>query len=80
MTSTGQLWKPDYECTYWPDTWFGISLTDCCIQHDLTASSIDLAVCVVNTAWWLWPLGVVMMIGTALARPYYDWRKRRNKK
>ncbi|WP_182422033.1 hypothetical protein [Aureimonas sp. ME7] len=65
----------DYQCTYWPDVWFGISLTDCCVTHDLSrldlSSSIDLGVCAFRALATVNPVagavvGTLMAIGTAV--------------
>ena len=64
----------DYECTWWPDIWFGVSITDCCIAHDLGGSDLQLATCVFHA----FPLSlkipaavlaVVMLVGITLALP-----------
>ncbi|MEC5291956.1 hypothetical protein VSX64_14450 [Aurantimonas sp. C2-6-R+9] len=66
---------PDLECTWWPDVWFGVRLTDCCAAHDLspldTASSLDLGACVAGTMAASHPvagiaLGAIMAFGTAV--------------
>jgi hypothetical protein len=67
--------EPDLECTWWPDVWFGTSLTRCCTVHDLSAldlgSSLDLGSCVAATMAASHPvagivLGAVMALGTAI--------------
>lgn len=66
---------PDFQCTWWPDTWLGISLTGCCVRHDISSldwhSSIALGACVVDVMAGTHPLvglvlGVAMAIGTAI--------------
>lgn len=59
---------PDFLCTWWPDVWFGISITCCCIDHDLveqtTSAHWDLMMCVIGRlGWWGVPVGGVMFIG-----------------
>jgi hypothetical protein len=61
----------DYECTWWPDIWFGISLTDCCIAHDLGGSDLALAMCIADKHPAFWIIGVIMFIGVILGRPIY---------
>ena len=65
---------PDLQCTWWPDVWFGVSLTPCCVNHDLSrlgiADSFDLGACVVRRLSATHPLaavalGAVMALGTA---------------
>lgn len=67
---------PDFECSWWPDTWFGISLTQCCIDHDLGGSDWDLMLCVSNQHPGFWILGVVMFVGVIFGRPFYKFVKR----
>mgnify|MGYP003683321097 CR=1 FL=1 len=59
---------PDFVCTWFPDVWFGISITCCCITHDLvaqtTAAHWDLMLCVIGQLGWLGvPVGGAMFIG-----------------
>lgn len=70
--------QPDFECTLWPDGWFGQSITDCCIAHDLGGSDAELAACVAGHggAGFL-ILGLVMWAGVKLFRPIYRAWKRR---
>lgn len=65
----------DLECTYWPDVWFGVSLTDCCVRHDLSSlsleDSIDLGVCAFRALAPVsmpaaWVIGSVMALATAI--------------
>lgn len=66
----------DYECSWWPDEWFGISLTKCCIQHDLGGSDWQLVQCVADQHPLFIILGIAMFIGLLLGRPFYRmWRK-----
>lgn len=69
---------PDLECSWWPDSWFGLSITDCCIAHDLGASDSALAACVADKggpAFLL--LAIVMFAGVKLGRPIYRALSRR---
>lgn len=60
------------QCTMWPDLWFGHSLTDCCIAHDLGGSDIELARCVADTVpGWGWAIGAAMLAGLTLFGPVY---------
>lgn len=59
---------PDLVCTWFPDIWFGIPITPCCIDHDLvaqtTAAHWDLMMCVIDRlGWWGVPIGGVMFLG-----------------
>lgn len=59
---------PDFECTWWLDTWFGVSITPCCERHDLVEQTLsahwDLAVCVVGQLGWAGiPVAGLMLIG-----------------
>lgn len=64
---------PDMQCTWWPDTWFGVSITPCCRAHDLGGTHTELAACVLHTLtmanpWLALPAGllaVVMWAGVA---------------
>lgn len=69
--------NPDMQCTWWPDEWFGQSITHCCIQHDLGGSDLDLARCVYETNPWLLPVAGLMLVGVILGRPIYRAIKRR---
>lgn len=69
---------PDFQCTGWPDTWFGQSITDCCIQHDLGGSDPALFFCVAGKGGMEFTiLGGVMLVGLFLFRPLYRLFKRR---
>lgn len=74
----------DYQCTAWPDTWFGVSVNGCCVAHDLApagwSADIELAKCVAHStsgdplvALFFTGLGVVMLTGVALFRPLARW-------
>jgi hypothetical protein len=59
---------PDFECTNWPDTWFGVSITPCCEVHDLAvqtwAAHWHLMQCVIDQLGWKGVLiGGVMFAG-----------------
>lgn len=59
---------PDLVCTFFPDVWFGVSITPCCICHDLTAQTWaahwDLMQCVIDQLGWRGvPIGAVMFLG-----------------
>ena len=62
---------PDLQCTFFPDVWFGVSLTPCCIAHDLspldTASSIELARCVVARMGTAHPVAGIVLAGLMAA-------------
>ncbi len=62
---------PDMQCSMWPDIWFGFSLTQCCILHDLGGSDLDLLMCVADLSPMLIPIGIIMFIGVKLLRPLY---------
>ena len=62
---------PDYQCTWFPDTWFGVSLTDCCIAHDLGGSDIGLMQCVAHKGPVFAVIGAVMLVGVTFGRPIY---------
>mgnify|MGYP003151991453 CR=1 FL=1 len=68
----------DFQCTWWPDTWFGFSLTECCIQHDYSGDHVELMACVASIHWSLIPLSVVMLLGLVFLKPifYTPFRKR----
>jgi len=69
-------YTPDYQCTWWPDVWFGISITDCCIAHDLGGSDTGLFLCVAGKGGWEFTvLAFVMIAGLALFRPFYRFCK-----
>ena len=53
----------DLQCTWWPDNWFGLNITDCCKQHDLGASDWELFLCVGEQDPRLWPVAFAMLIG-----------------
>lgn len=79
-TSTSNSIIPvDYECTSWPDVWFGISITDCCITHDLGGSNWELAMCVADKHWAFLPLGIIMFLGIIFLKPLYKALLRRRK-
>ena len=68
---------PDFQCSWWPDQWFGQSLTECCIAHDLGGVDLDLAACVAGLGDWKFAvLGLVMLIGVKFGRPIYEAWKR----
>lgn len=67
----------DMECSWWPDNWFGVSLTQCCIDHDLGGSDWALALCVADQHPAFLPLGLVMFLGVTFGRPIYMAIKRR---
>lgn len=70
--------NPDMQCTWWPDVWFGVSITHCCVAHDLGGSDAELAMCVASAAWWLLPVALVMWLGVKAGRPIYRrWSARR---
>ena len=62
---------PDFECSWWPDIWFGHSLTPCCVEHDLSAldpvSAFHLGACVFSTMAGEHPVagGVLAVLMTA---------------
>lgn len=60
----------DLECTWWPDVWFGVSIQDCCIAHDLGGSDLELFSCVASDKG-LPIIAVVMIIGLIVGRPIY---------
>ena len=68
--------NPDFECTWWPDVWFGVSLTDCCAAHDVSsldaASSIDLGVCAVRALAGTHPVAG-LVVGSAMALGTFVW-------
>lgn len=66
---------PDFECTWWPDTWFGISLTQCCIEHDLGGSDLDLFHCVAAQHPALVPIAAAMLVGVVAWRVFRSIRK-----
>ena len=59
----------DFQCTWWPDVWFGLSLTDCCIQHDLSGDHLALMRCVAEIHPALIPVAVVMFLGLVFLKP-----------
>lgn len=63
--------SPDYQCTWWPDVWFGTSLTDCCIAHDLGGTDIGLMSCVAHHGPIFAVIGFIMLIGVTFGRPIY---------
>ena len=72
---------PDLQCSWWPDVWFGKSLTEFCAAHDLGGSDWQLLIDVASQggAHFL-ALGVTMYVGVKLGRPLYLVYKRlRNK-
>lgn len=71
---------PDYECTWFPDLWFGTSLTDCCIQHDLGGGDLLLAQCVADKGPIFALISVVMFIGVIFGRPIYRFYMNRKNK
>ncbi len=62
---------PDYQCTWFPDTLFGVSLTDCCIAHDLGGSDIGLYSCVAEKGPVFAVIGLIMLVGVTFGRPIY---------
>ena len=69
---------PDFECTWWPDQWFGISITQCCVEHDLGGTDWRLAQCVAEQHPLFFILGAVMLVGVTLFRPiYYAYQRRK---
>jgi len=68
---------PDYECTWWPDNWFGINITDLCIKHDLGGSDIDLAIDVASRSPILIPVGIAMYVGLRTFGVIYRRNKRK---
>lgn len=70
---------PDFECTWWPDAWYGISLTQCCIEHDLGGTDWQLARCVADLSPAFTGLGLLMFVGLKAFGPIYRvWKKRNN--
>lgn len=68
---------PDMECTWWPDDWFGLNITNCCIEHDLGASDWELFLCVGEQDPRLWPVAFLMLIGLAtLGRIYRKFQRK----
>lgn len=61
----------DYECSWWPDEWFGVSINHCCVAHDLGGSDLELFQCVAEQGPYFWVLGVVMIVGLMIGRPLY---------
>jgi hypothetical protein len=62
----------DYQCTWWPDQWLGISITDCCIAHDLGAPDVELAQCVADKGGIEFTIiAAVMFVGVIIGRPIY---------
>jgi hypothetical protein len=62
----------DYQCTWWPDQWLGISITDCCIVHDLGGSDAQLWACVAEKGGIEFIiLALVMLVGLTIGRPIY---------
>ena len=73
---------PDFQCTLWPDSWLGISITHCCVEHDLSGTDAALAECVAYTladASLVFGLllAAIMFIGVKLFRPIYTYLSRR---
>ncbi len=62
---------PDLQCTWFPDTWFGVSLTDCCIAHDLGGTDLALMHCVAQKGPLFAVLGFAMLVGVIFGRPIY---------
>lgn len=71
-----QILEVDMQCTLWPDEWFGISLTKCCIEHDLGGSDFDLFWCVAKLHPLFFIIGATMMIGLFFGRPIWRIAKR----
>lgn len=70
---------PDFECTWWPDVWFGHSLTEFCIAHDLGGTDLQLAQDVAGLGGGFIALGAVMYVGLKLFGQFYRaWKKRNN--
>jgi hypothetical protein len=70
---------PDFQCTWWPDTWFGVSLSDCCIAHDLGGGDIALMQCVADKGPAFAVIGLVMLVGVTFGRPIYRAYMRLNR-
>ena len=73
----------DFQCTWWPDNWWGVSINDCCVAHDFGASDWDLLTCVADKGGWEFLfLGVVMFVGVKIGRPFYRafmaWKAKKN--
>jgi hypothetical protein len=68
--------NPDMQCTWWPDEWFGVSITHCCVAHDLGGTDWQLAVCVAQTSPWLIPVAAMMLVGVIFGRTIYRKIKR----
>jgi len=69
---------PDFECTLWPDNWFGISITDLCIKHDLGEfTDWELALAVAERHPSLIGVGVVMFAGLTVLGPIYKRFRRK---
>lgn len=63
---------PDFQCTWWRDIWWGVSINDCCVRHDLGSPDLDLLWCVADKGGWEFlVLGIVMYIGVKVGRPFY---------
>ncbi len=72
-----EIWQIDYQCTLWPDNWFGISLTKCCIEHDLGGSNSELFWCVSKLHPMFFIIGAIMFIGLTIIGPIYRAKMRR---
>tara|TARA_R110002126_G_scaffold21929_15_gene78811 strand:- start:1017 stop:1235 length:219 start_codon:yes stop_codon:yes gene_type:complete len=69
---------PDLECTLWPDTWFGISITDLCAKHDLgQLTDWGLAMAVADRHPVLAGVGVLMGAGLTVFGPIYKRFRRK---
>lgn len=78
MTSQTTSTGPDFECTWWPDEWFGISINACCVEHDLGSTDLDLFWCVADQHPLFFIIGAVMLLGLNLGgRALYHAVKRR---
>ena len=69
--------NPDMQCTWWPDTWFGKSITEYCIKHDLGGSDIDLMLDVAAQGGLHFvAVGGIMYVGLKFGGPVYRFYKR----
>ena len=72
---------PDFECTWFPDVWFGISLTDCCVSHDLGGTNQELYQCALDALPWYgdW-VAVAMLVGLSTLGVGYQYLQKRKKR
>jgi hypothetical protein len=57
-------------CSWVPDFWF----RDCCIQHDLGGTDLELAQCIVaNTSPELYPIGILLAIIYFIGLKLFGW-------